>query len=397
MTSLCTKVTVRKRPIKNGQTSLYLDFYPPIRNPKTGRLSRREYLGLYIYTDPTEKFQVEYNRSILQKAELIKCRRTEAIINEEFGFLDRSKGKESFLDYFKKRMDERGNTHNWNAAYTHFSNYAKGECRFCDLSVPYCQKFLDYLLSDECMHNDKPMMATTANNNLNKLKCILSLAYEDGLLRENIAKKLVRAKAHGVPREFLTKEELIKLSNTPCGSDVLRRAGLFSCLTGLRLSDCINLKWENIKKSSDGGWAMSLVIKKTRTPTVLPISEEALELCGERGEGQVFKGFTAGIVACHLKNWIEASGIKKHITFHCFRHTFATLQLAGGTDIYTVSKLMTHSNLSTTQVYAEVVDELKRDATERISLKEKKTPDDSKDTPSDDNTHDSNDSKSNDK
>ena len=55
--------------------------------------------------------------------------------------------------------------------------------------------------------------------------------------------------------------------------------------------------------------------------------------------------------------------------FHCFRHTFATLQLAEGTDIYTVSKLLTHSNLATTQVYADVVDELKRDAAERISLK----------------------------
>ena len=75
-------------------------------------------------------------------------------------------------------------------------------------------------------------------------------------------------------------------------------------------------------------------------------------------------------VAAHLKDWIEAAGITKHITFHCFRHTFATLQLAGGTDIYTVSKLLTHSNLATTQVYAEVVSELKRDASERISLKE---------------------------
>lgn len=55
--------------------------------------------------------------------------------------------------------------------------------------------------------------------------------------------------------------------------------------------------------------------------------------------------------------------------FHCARHTFATLQLAEGTDIYTVSKLLTHSNLATTQVYADVVDELKRDAAERISLK----------------------------
>ena len=370
MTNLCTKVTVRKRPIKNGQTSLYLDFYPAIRNPKTGKLSRREYLGLYIYTNPAEKFQQEYNRSILQKAELIKCRRIESIINEEFGFLDRSKGKESFLDYFKQKAKESSNGRNWESAYKHFVNYANGECRFCDLSIPYCQKFLDFMLSEKCYHNGKPMMGTTANNHLNKLKAALRMAYEEGLLRENIARKLVRVKGHGNKREYLTKEELVKLSKANCKSDVLRRAGLISCMTGLRLSDCILLRWENIKKSSDGGWVLDITTKKTKTDATIPISEEALALCGERGEGQVFRKLTPSVVALNLKDWIEAAGITKHITFHCFRHTFATLQLAGGTDIYTVSKLLTHSNLATTQVYAEVVNELKRDAAERISLKE---------------------------
>ena len=100
MTNICTKVTVRKRPIKNGQLSLYLDFYPPVRHPKTGRLTRREYLGIYIYANPTEKFEAEFNKTMLRNAELIKCKRTEAIINEEFGFLDRNRGKESFLEYF---------------------------------------------------------------------------------------------------------------------------------------------------------------------------------------------------------------------------------------------------------------------------------------------------------
>ena len=75
MTNLCTKVTVRKRPIKNGQLSLYLDFYPAIRNPRTGKLSRREYLGIYIYAHPKEKFEVQYNKSMLQNAELIRCQR----------------------------------------------------------------------------------------------------------------------------------------------------------------------------------------------------------------------------------------------------------------------------------------------------------------------------------
>ena len=325
MTNICTKVTVRKRPIKNGQTSLYLDFYPPIRNPKTGKLSRREYLGLYIYTNPVERFQQEYNKSMIQKAEIIKCRRTESIINEEYGFLDRNKGKESFLEYFKNLMIERGSSQNWATAYMHFHNYTHGECRFCDLTVPYCQGFLDYLLSDACMHNGKRMMGTTANNNLTKLKCILAIAYEDGLLKENIAKKLVRAKAHGNKRQFLTKEELLQLSQTPCKSDVLRRAGLFSCLTGLRLSDCIRLQWENIVKLADGGWGMDIITKKTSTAAILPISEEALQLCGERSTGQVFKNLTNSTVALYLKPWIKASGIEKHITFHSARHSYIFL------------------------------------------------------------------------
>jgi site-specific recombinase XerD len=66
---------------------------------------------------------------------------------------------------------------------------------------------------------------------------------------------------------------------------------------------------------------------------------------------------------------LKAAGITKHITFHCFRHTFATLQLAAGTDIYTISKLLTHSDVTTTQVYTDVVSSLKRDATNKISLK----------------------------
>ena len=70
-----------------------------------------------------------------------------------------------------------------------------------------------------------------------------------------------------------------------------------------------------------------------------------------------------------LKQWLSDAGITKHVTFHCFRHTFATLQIAAGTDIYTVSKMLTHRNVSTTQIYAELVNEKKRESANKISLK----------------------------
>ena len=236
MTNICTKVTVRKRPIKNGQLSLYLDFYPPVKNPKTGKTTRREYLGIYIYANPTEKFEAEFNKTMLRNAELIKCKRTEAIINEEFGFLDRNRGKESFLDYFRSKMADDDNFRNWNTAYKHFEKYCGGSCTFDDLSLDYCQGFLTYLLSLTTQTKGK-MMASSANNNLNKLKCVLRLAYEEKRIRENIAPRLKHAKEANTRREFLTLEEVKMLANTPCEKPVIRTAALFSCLTGLRISD----------------------------------------------------------------------------------------------------------------------------------------------------------------
>ena len=72
-----------------------------------------------------------------------------------------------------------------------------------------------------------------------------------------------------------------------------------------------------------------------------------------------------------LPKWISDAGITKHITFHCFRHTYATLQIAAGSDIYTVSKMLNHSNVQTTQIYAELVGEKKVETISRISLKDK--------------------------
>lgn len=234
MTNICTKVTVRKRPIKNGQLSLYLDFHPPVRNPKTGKTTRREYLDIYIYANPTEKFEAEFNKTMLRNAELIKCKRTEAIINEEFGFLDRNRGKESFLDYFRSKMADDDNLRNWNTAYKHLEKYCGGSCTFDDLSLDYCRGFLPYLLSLTTQTKGK-MMASSANNNLNKLKCLLRLACEEKRIRKNIVPRLKHAKEANTRREFLTLEKVKMLANTSCEKPVIRTAALFSCLTGLRI------------------------------------------------------------------------------------------------------------------------------------------------------------------
>ena len=106
-----------------------------------------------------------------------------------------------------------------------------------------------------------------------------------------------------------------------------------------------------------------------KAEAILPISHEALELCGEWGKGLVFKGLTRAMTHHPLKQWIADAGIKKKITFHCFRHSYAVIQISLGTDIYTVSKMLTHKNVTTTQIYADLVNSKKRETANKISLK----------------------------
>jgi integrase len=168
----------------------------------------------------------------------------------------------------------------------------------------------------------------------------------------------------------LTVEELNTLAATPCDRDILKRAALFSALTGLRHCDIQKLRWKEI--SMDGSQVrLHFTQQKTKGVEYTPISEQALILCGEPGKPEhfVFEDLPdPSWISRPLKQWIEAAGIKKNITFHCFRHTFATLQLSGGTDIYTVSKMLGHTNVKTTQIYAKVVDEKKNKAAQAIQL-----------------------------
>ena len=106
MTLTCTNVTLRQKPLRNDRISLYLDYYPAIRNPYTMKMSRREFLGIYIYAKPKNEQQRMFNQDMLNKAEAIRCIRVQSLINEEFGFLDKNKQKVDFLAYFRTKARE---------------------------------------------------------------------------------------------------------------------------------------------------------------------------------------------------------------------------------------------------------------------------------------------------
>jgi integrase len=197
------------------------------------------------------------------------------------------------------------------------------------------------------------------------------LAYREQYLKVNVSDFLdyiPRDEAH--VREYLTIEEVKILYETPCVYDVLKNAAMFSILTGLRFSDIYDLDWSHIITASDGKPCIVKQIVKTRRNARIYISEEALEFCGTpKASGKVFPYLRKSMTCAPLQKWIKRSGINKHITFHCFRHTNATLLASNGIDIYTVKEQLVHTHVTTTEIYAKLIDTKKRSASEVITLK----------------------------
>ena len=375
------KVKLRQKAISGNRQSLYLDFYPAIPHPETGEPTRREFLGLYLFDKTKNPIDKQHNKETLQLAEQIRQKKENHLNKPEIytGYEKeqlkiKEQGEKNFIQYFKTLADKRkaSNHDNWVSAYNYLETFTKGNLKFADLNEKFCNEFKEYLLTTKSNKSSKTTLAqNSAVSYFNKLKATLKQAYKDGYLPSDLNAKIEPIKQAETRRNFLTIEELNSLVKTECNNPLLKRAALFSALTGLRFSDIKNLVWGEIHHSVENGYSIQFTQQKTKGVEVLPISEQAYSLMGEPKEptDKVFQGLTySAYENKHLYQWIGAAGITKDITFHCFRHTFATLQLSKGTDIYTVSKMLGHRELKTTQIYAKIIDQTKREAADKIKL-----------------------------
>ena len=378
---MAIKVKLREKKISGNRQSLYLDFYPAIPHPETGEPTRREFLGLYLFDKAKNPIDKQHNKETLQLAEQIRQKKENHLNKPEIytGYEReqlkiKEQGELNFVTYFKSLADKRkaSNHDNWVSAYNYLETFTNGNLKFADLNEKFCNEFKEFLLTTKSNKSRKTTLAkNSAVSYFNKLKATLKQAYKDGYLQSDLNAKIDPIKQAETRRNFLTIEELNSLVKTECNNPLLKRAALFSALTGLRFSDIKNLVWGEIHHSVENGYSIQFTQQKTKGVEVLPISEQAYSLLGEPKEPttKVFEGLTySAYENKHLYQWIGAAGITKDITFHCFRHTFATLQLSKGTDIYTVSKMLGHRELKTTQIYAKIIDQTKRDAADKIQL-----------------------------
>lgn len=367
--NICKTVTLRTRRIKDGQMlSFYLDYYPGYRDEATMKVIRHESLGIYIYARPKNRRERDYNERMTERAEALRCRRYESVVNERYDFFDKEKMKGDFLAYFKAKAGKKNTK--WEHVYKHFHRFTNGRCTFGEIDVELCNRFKEYLLTaPQYLHTGRRLHINSVAGYWSTFRAVLHTAYRERKIRENPNGFLERIDTIPTEKEHLSQEELIRLADTPCEVPVLKKAFLFACLTGLRKSDVKALTWENIQPYGNGSMYVTVRMQKTKDLVNNPISDEALELAGPRGTGRVFPGFTDSMTQAPLKKWLKAAGITKHISFHSSRHTFGSLQVEAGTSIYVVQRLLAHKNVSTTQIYADMADELKRQSVDRITLK----------------------------
>jgi integrase len=378
---MAIKVKLREKKISGNRQSLYLDFYPAIPHPETGEPTRREFLGLYVFDKSKSPFDKQHNKETLQLAEQIRQKRENHLNKPEIytGYEKeqlkiKEQGEQNFVAYFKSLADKRkaSNYDNWVSAYNYLETFTKGNLKFADLNEKFFNEFKEYLLTTKSKKSSKTTLAqNSAVSYFNKLKATLKQAYKDGYLTTDLNGKIEPIKQTETRRNFLTIEELNSLVKTECNNPLLKRAALFSALTGLRFSDIKNLVWGNIEYINNEGYILKITTQKTKSVENIPISEQAYSLLGEPNQptDSVFEGLNySAYENKRLYQWIGAAGITKGITFHCFRHTFATLQLSKGTQITTLQKMLTHKDLKTTMIYAKVLDQTKREAADKIHL-----------------------------
>jgi len=350
------KVTLRKRRLKDGRVTLYLDLYH-------SQGSRRlEYLNLYLTGDRNA------DKETVRLAEAIQAKRKLDSVSADNNLPAPDRLKEDFIDFYRKlATEQRGNNTRlvWKCGLKHLIAYGGESIPFTQIDERFLEGFKGYLLKDLKINSAAVYFA--------KVRSAIRQAVRRKILQRNPVDG-ISIPTEDTNRVFLTLPELRNLQQTDCENQAVKDGFLFAAFSGLRYSDVKKLSWQEVSRE-ENRWLIAFRQQKTSELEWLPLSAEAARIIqaqrGAEASGRIVSKVAANAVFKlpaqqtidkALKRWAPRAGIEKKISFHTARHTFATLGLKHGIDIYTMSKLLGHRSLESTQIYAKVVDESKRKA-----------------------------------
>ena len=363
-------VRLREKELANGVRSLYLDIYV------NGKRSY-EFLKLYLIPETNPQAKVQ-NENTMRAANTIKLNRILEITNNKAGLKNTSiRAKmllKDWMETFRQAQEQKGVKdqkliHNTVHALTAYNiNVAMR-----DVNRDYIIGLTNFLRNDYRSPRGKKLKDYSVINYLGCLRNALNMAVREDVIADNPIMKLSaqdKVKAPESQREFLTIEEVQQLEATDSPYPHIKKAFLFACYTGLRCSDVRSITWGKIVKDGEK-YRLHTVMFKTKRPFYIPLSKKAMQWMPERGnktdDDLIFENIPVQVnTKLYLQPWLDKAGITKPITFHCSRHTFGTMMLTLGADIYTTSKLMGHTKVEVTQIYAKIINKKKDDAVSLI-------------------------------
>jgi integrase len=355
-------VRIRFKKLKNGGQSIYLDIYV------NGKRSY-EFLKLSLIPENTPEDR-EQNEHTMKAANAVKAQRTLDLANNKPSVALSEKAKLPLIEWLQEYKEDRltqgrSDLSDVDVCIVYLKRY-NTNIKMCDVDADFINDFVEFMYKQKNRRTGAPLAKKTISSYVGVIRAALNYAVENEHLSSNptLAFDWNSIKGEQSKREYLTIEEVEKLINTPYRRDDVRLPFLFACFCGLRVSDIRRLTWKDIIYEGDKA-RVEVVQKKTGRSLYLPLSNQALKfLPKEQGEPNdpIFNVPDLHIVGHHLKLWADAAGVNKKITMHVGRHTFATMTLTTGTDLYTTSQLLGHSDIETTQVYGKIVDTKKQQA-----------------------------------
>ena len=368
------KVEIKERALKGGNRGLYMEYYEK-------GFRKRETLHLYLIPDNVPDAKSINKRTYLKAMAI----RSDRILNPpEFDKKPKPEdgidSKTTWLEWCDEYIRYSADCGNSESALNHKNNVRKRINEYLDrigrtgillrdVTPEVISGLYDYMRNDY----RNPGQIKTRDGRLadfslllfgETVNAIFNKALREGRIGFNPLRglnKLERFHAPDKHREYLTPEELMRFLAVETASETERQVQTafgFSCMTGLRLGDIQRLRWGDIKPMGEG-WAISIVQHKTGSPVTVPLNDLALSLLPLRPENDDENVFhlptMSGNVTKHVRSIRDKAGITgKDLTFHCSRHTAATLAISAGAELYSVSKILGHRNLVSTQVYAKV-------------------------------------------
>ena len=364
---------LREKKLRNGRKGFYIDYYPPVWNPQTQRFTRQENLKLYIIEKPANSFEKSQNDVSKEIAEKIYLKRMKSLMLEDHKLFNPDVQQGDFYEFAKAfiigKEKAKKDVNHYVVSIKYLKQFAGDYLKFKDIDDRFLERFKYFLLNTTYLRTKRHKLdQNSAASYYDKFAHIVEKAFLSGYLPENPNLKVDRISNVETLREALTSEEIQLLIDNPIDDQLVYRASMFAIYTGLRFSAIEAIEWKHLEYSKElDAWYLYFIDPKPGRTMKHFVSHQAVELLGNKGDDnkKIFEGIDYINTWNLVKQWCRNVGIRKKITFHNFRHTYATQMLEKGEDIYVVSKMLNHKHLKTTQIYTKVPDSLKARAAQR--------------------------------